>query len=89
MKIKSLKRIAIVRNLGGTVQYNFNNYGPQESLYFFWVFFMPLSIEHLEKEIVLLKDRNIRVEQEKAWENSTQRKMSIIIITYFVMILAF
>jgi ribosomal protein L11 methylase PrmA len=51
--------------------------------------FMQQSLEHLEAEIELLKSRNTRVEQEKKWEGSWQRKISIIIVTYFVMILVF
>ncbi|GAB0174186.1 MAG: hypothetical protein HHAS10_00650 [Candidatus Altimarinota bacterium] len=47
------------------------------------------SLEHLEKEIETLKARNIRVEKEKAWETSWQRKLGIIVTTYFVMILVF
>lgn len=50
---------------------------------------MSSSLEHLEKEIELLKARNTRVEKEKAWENSWQRKLGIIVTTYFVMILVF
>lgn len=47
------------------------------------------SLEHLEKEIEALKARNARVEKEKAWETSWQRKVGIIVTTYFVMILVF
>jgi hypothetical protein len=47
------------------------------------------SLEHLEKEIELLKTRNARVEAEKQWEISWQRKVGIIITTYFLMILVF
>ena len=50
---------------------------------------MEKYIEHLEKEIELLKARNIRVEAEKKWETSWQRKIAIIATTYFVMILVF
>ena len=47
------------------------------------------SLEHLENEIEQLKSRNARVEKEKAWETSWQRKIGIIVTTYFVMILVF
>jgi hypothetical protein len=47
------------------------------------------SLESLEKEISALKARNTRVESEKRWETSWQRKLGIIITTYFVMILVF
>lgn len=47
------------------------------------------QVEHLEKEIEVLKARNARVEKEKAWETSWQRKIAIIVTTYFVMFLVF
>lgn len=47
------------------------------------------SLEHLEKEIEAIKSRNTRVDREKAWETSWQRKIGIIVTTYFVMILVF
>lgn len=47
------------------------------------------SLESLEKEISALKARNTRVESEKRWETSWQRKLGIIATTYFVMILVF
>ena len=50
---------------------------------------MEKRIEHLENEIEALKSRNTRVEREKAWETSWQRKIGIIVTTYFVMILVF
>lgn len=50
---------------------------------------MEKTLEHLMKEIEALKSRNIRVEKEKAWEISWQRKIGIIVTTYFVMILVF
>ena len=50
---------------------------------------MEKTLEHLEKEIEVLKARNIRVEKEKEWETSWQRKIGIIITTYLLMILVF
>jgi hypothetical protein len=50
---------------------------------------MQKSLEHLEQEIASLKERNIRVEKEKAWETAWQRKIGIVLMTYFVMILVF
>lgn len=38
----------------------------------------------LEQEIAALKERNTRVEADKAWEVSIFRKMTIAIITYVV-----
>ena len=47
------------------------------------------TLEHLTEEIESLKARNTRVEAEKRWEISWQRKLGIIVTTYFVMILVF
>lgn len=47
------------------------------------------SLEQIQAEISAIKGRNARVELEKAWETSWQRKLSIIVMTYFVMILVF
>jgi hypothetical protein len=47
------------------------------------------SLENIQAEIDAIKGRNARVEKEKAWETSWQRKLSIIVTTYFVMILVF
>jgi hypothetical protein len=43
------------------------------------------TIEELAKEIDLLKERNQRVEREKAWETSSTRALSIVVLTYTVM----
>ena len=42
---------------------------------------------HLEERIQKLEERNARVEQEKAWEVSLTRKLSLTSITYLVMVL--
>ena len=47
------------------------------------------SLEQLQAEITSIQGRNARVEKEKAWETSWQRKLGIIVTTYFVMILVF
>lgn len=47
------------------------------------------SLEQIQAEISAIKGRNARVEREKAWETSWQRKLGIIMTTYFVMILVF
>lgn len=47
------------------------------------------SLEQIQAEIASIKGRNARVEQEKAWETSWQRKIGIITTTYCVMILVF
>jgi len=48
-----------------------------------------LIVEDMKEQIESLKARNIRVEAEKKWETSWQRKLGIIVTTYFVMILVF
>ena len=40
-------------------------------------------------EIEKLKSRNVRVEADKAWEISVARKVLIIILTYFVIVVFF
>ncbi|OGG08217.1 hypothetical protein A3D05_05790 [Candidatus Gottesmanbacteria bacterium RIFCSPHIGHO2_02_FULL_40_24] len=40
------------------------------------------KIEDLEKEIKLIKDRNKRVESDKAWETSWTRKTLLALFTY-------
>ncbi len=47
------------------------------------------TIEELENEINKLKERNKRVEADKAWETSWARKILIFILTYFVIVLFF
>lgn len=43
----------------------------------------------LQKEIDLIKQRNQRVEADKAWETSPTRKISIAILTYLTILLFF
>ena len=43
-------------------------------------------MKDLEKEIEKIKERNKRVEKDKAWETSTLRKVSIAVLTYLVVI---
>ncbi|MEI6238246.1 MAG: hypothetical protein WCP15_01770 [bacterium] len=42
------------------------------------------SIEKLEKEISEIKGRNERVENDKAWETSWTRRITIIILTFTI-----
>lgn len=42
---------------------------------------------NLEKEIKEIKERNQKVELNKAWETSWTRKLCIMILTYIVVIL--
>jgi len=43
----------------------------------------------LEKEIDLIKERNKRVEADKAWETSAFRVISIVVMTYIVTAIVF
>lgn len=47
------------------------------------------TIEEIKKEIALIKERNERVETDKAWETSWTRKILIICLTYFVVVIFF
>lgn len=47
------------------------------------------EIESLKKEIASIKERNKRVEKEKAWETSSTRRITIVALTYLVMTLIF
>lgn len=48
-----------------------------------------ISTEELKKEINEMQSRNKRVEADKAWETSWARKVLILILTYFVIVLFF
>lgn len=48
-----------------------------------------LSLEELQKQIEEIKLRNKRVEAEKAWETSATRRLLILVLTYFVVVLFF
>ncbi len=43
----------------------------------------------IEKEIQEIKERNRKVERDKAWETSKTRKLIIAVLTYFVIVLFF
>lgn len=47
------------------------------------------NIEQLTSEINELKNRNKKVETDKAWETSLSRKILIAILTYFIIVLFF
>lgn len=49
---------------------------------------MQKEIERLGEEIAAIKERNARVEMDKAWETSMFRRVSISVVTYLV-VLAF
>mgnify|MGYP007056158016 CR=1 FL=1 len=43
--------------------------------------------KELENEIIKIKERNKRVELDKAWETSWTRRICIMILTYIVVVL--
>jgi hypothetical protein len=45
---------------------------------------MNIQQESLTQEITTLKERNMRVETDKAWETSKTRVISLCVITYFI-----
>jgi len=47
------------------------------------------TIEELNNEINKIKGRNSRVELDKAWETSLTRKLLILVLTYFVVVIFF
>ena len=48
-----------------------------------------MGIRNTKKEIEAIKERNARVEADKAWEVSKTRKIIIAILTYIVIVLFF
>ena len=48
-----------------------------------------MTIKDLQKEIKEIKERNKRVEADKAWETSWARRILIVILTYIVIVLFF
>lgn len=44
-------------------------------------------MKDLEKEIELIKERNKRVEKDKAWETSWTRRICIMILTYIIVVI--
>jgi len=44
---------------------------------------------NIKKEISDIKERNRRVELDKAWETSWTRKIIVVILTYFVIVVFF
>jgi len=47
------------------------------------------DIKKLEQEISKIKERNAKVESDKAWETSLFRKFLIAVLTYIVIVLFF
>lgn len=48
-----------------------------------------MTNEEIQKELEALKERNKRVEANKAWETSWTRKIVILVLTYFVVVVFF
>lgn len=46
-----------------------------------------MEIKELENEIEKIKERNKKVELDKAWETSIVRKLCICILTYIVVVI--
>lgn len=44
---------------------------------------------NLQQEIEFIKERNKKVEADKAWETSWTRRILIVVMTYFVIVLFF
>ena len=47
------------------------------------------EIEEIQKEINLIKERNKKVEPDKAWEVSVFRVISVVIMTYLITAVVF
>jgi preprotein translocase subunit SecF len=47
------------------------------------------ELQELKNEIEKIKERNARVEADKAWETSFSRKVLIAVLTYIVIVLFF
>ena len=48
-----------------------------------------IDIKKLNYEVDKIKERNARVEIDKAWETSLTRKLLILVLTYFVVVIFF
>ena len=48
-----------------------------------------VSIKELEREIIKIKERNKKVEADKAWETSWTRKILVFILTYIAVVIFF
>ena len=47
------------------------------------------ELQQLKNEVEKIKERNARVEADKAWETSLARKILVAILTYIVIVLFF
>lgn len=48
-----------------------------------------MDTQEIQKEIEKIKERNKRVEADKAWETSWFRRISIAVLTYIVIVIFF
>ena len=48
-----------------------------------------VNFAELQREIKTIQERNQRVEADKAWETSWERKVLVALLTYFVVVLFF
>lgn len=46
-----------------------------------------MELKEIEQEIIQIKERNKRVETDKAWETSWTRMLCICILTYIVVVI--
>lgn len=47
------------------------------------------ELQELKKEVEKIKERNAKVEADKAWETSLFRKILVAVLTYIVIVLFF
>jgi hypothetical protein len=43
-----------------------------------------MTLKEIEKRLARIEERNNRVERDKSWETSFERKFLILVLTYFV-----
>lgn len=48
-----------------------------------------MTNEEIQKALDALQERNRRVEADKAWETSWTRKLVVLVLTYFVVVVFF
>lgn len=53
------------------------------------IFLSMNELEQLKTEIREIRERNVRVESDKAWETSWTRRILIAVLTYIVIVLFF
>ncbi|MBQ8299727.1 MAG: hypothetical protein IJX99_07765 [Clostridia bacterium] len=46
-----------------------------------------MELKELEEELLKIKERNKKVELDKAWETSLTRKLCICVLTYIVVVI--